>query len=88
MKYYILVTLYIYIYIYIYIYSIYIYTLYIVYNIASSESIFISVIFGFSVSAPLKASMNVQRLASAGGLTVMSVWSIGLLTGNHSVKMF
>ncbi len=62
--------------------------IYIVYNIASSESIFISAIFGFSVSVPLKASMNVQRLASAGGLIVMSVWSIGLLTGNHSVKMF
>ncbi len=58
------------------------------YNIAFSESIIISVIFGFSVSAPLKASMNVQRLASAGGLIVMLVWSIGLLTGNHSVKIF
>ncbi len=65
---------------------VYIYCIYI-YNITSSESIFISVIFGFSVSAPLKGSMNVQRLASAGSLTVISVWSISLLTGNHSVKI-
>ncbi len=57
------------------------------YNITSSEGIFISVIFGFSVSAPLKGSMNVQRLASAGGLAVMLVWSISLLTGHHSVKI-